>query len=294
MNYLRNNYKEILGFIPFIMIIIGIIIFNNSIEKNQSEADNKTVGFQTWQKNVLKDNSPDTIELREAINPDNPIYDIYDILNTIQVLGVKTLKDYKAFVNLNSRIPSYIKKPVTYTIDKSIKESKDIYYVEFQDDNGNPLKDQSGKKMIYKDGDTIDIPLSREPYKYVFIRGNDIIPFVYSSSEQIGKILDITTIPITYIDNETVASTLYRNIDTIKIGSTNLNILFVDPASVNKALPYHFIFKINITDPNQNNNIIWIIGISLFIITIIILVIVFREQITYFVHDIIDRIRRRM
>lgn len=77
-------------------------------------------------KNVLKDNSPDTIELREAINPDNPIYDIYDILNTIQVLGVKTLKDYKAFVNLNSRIPSYIKNLLhiqLISLSKSLKIS---------------------------------------------------------------------------------------------------------------------------------------------------------------------------
>lgn len=285
-----NDYKGIITFFPLISLFIGFLIFFNSTDKNQSEADNKTLGFQKWQYNVLKDTSPNAKELRDSINPDNPTYVMYDFLNAIQINGVKILKDLEAAIKLDSRIPTYMKKPITYTIDKSVNEAKDIYYIKFIDDNGNTIKDENGREMIYKDGQKIILPMSDKPYKYVFMRGKYVIPFVYNSNSSTGKFFDITTIPITYTDDETITKTLYSNIYTLKIGKNKLNIIYGNSRVLTEEFKYHFIFDLTITNPNKKSNIIWVI-VGVILLSFTILAILHREKIKYLWDEFILKIR---
>lgn len=238
--------KEIgiaVGIIILLSGIISIGVYFNSINNSSAEFENAEQGFQQWEKNVLEDKSEEGAMLRAVLTTE--LEDLLNLKDTLNNSSKKILEDTKAAIELSEKIPMSSKISL-YKIDQTVKESKEAYSIKFVDEEGKTLKDEKGNEMIYHDKDKIVLSKSKGSYQYVLMRGDKVIPHVYGEKEvETGKVLDITTVPITYISDEKIAKTLYGNISVFKTGSTKLNIRYEAPLS-KKSIPWNHRFTFDI------------------------------------------------
>lgn len=243
----KIKYKIIVVIITLLSVTIGFSMYMKNTGESSLEVKDKEKGFERWQENVMADSSEEGRLLREALSPDNPVYVLNGLQFQLKNYSTKIFKDTKAAIKFSPRIPQMYKFPL-YEIDKTIKEAKDIYSIKFIDENGKTLKDKNGKEMIYHDGDKIILNKLKGKYRYVLMRKNQEVPFVYGSQEGSteSKVLDITTVPITYMENEEIASILYSNINANGIGKTYLNIIYGAPLETINLWNYHLKFKVEV------------------------------------------------